>query len=163
MRQEIKAKLLKIASVNSKDKSTNLKATTEEMPDADERPSKPSTEDTVSPTDDWSDAESDSAESSSSSGSSASEPSHECRDADLDLSQQDLDAEDYVLEAILNGFGDKEMRNGSWSAEALAARRGDLAKLAFHWTNVEFFAGFRRSDPIPADQLFSRDPAYVEW
>jgi len=149
LRQELKEKLLEIALMDPKDKDNLVNAAEEEMPDADNLSSGQSTAGTTTPTDDWSDAESDSSRSSCSNPPPPSEPTHECRDASPTEDQQ---SEHDLLEAILDGFevGKSELGEDSWSAEVFAARREDLAKLAFHWTNVENFAGIRRPDPISA-------------
>lgn len=143
MRQEIKEKLLKIASVNPKDEEVVVNTTEEEMPGADDWSSLRPISGIMTPADDWSDAESD----SSSSPSSPSEPVRECHHTDPTKNQQ---SEDSLLEAIMDGFEGVKLEEGFSSAEMFAARRVDLAKLAFHWTNVENFAGIRRADPVPA-------------
>lgn len=150
VRQAIKEKLLKIVSINAMDEAVVVNTAEEEMPDADNWSSGGSSAGSASPKDDWSDAESDSSSSSSSSLSSPSEPTHGCQNAELTEDQQAKTTGDSVLEIMLDGFEDGVKREENWSVEALVARKGDLAKLAFHWTNVENFAGLRRPDPIPA-------------
>lgn len=132
-----------------KDEESVVSAAEQVMPDADKWSSGGSSASTASPTADWSDAGSDSSGSTSSSRSSSSEPVHECRDTHTTRNQRDKDIGDEILETILDGLEHGKIQECSSSAEALAARREDLAKLAFHWTNVENFAGIRRADPVP--------------
>jgi len=122
---EIKEKLLKIASLDPKQKARDNDAPQEEMNDADDWSQ--STWDIMTPTEDWSDCASD-------------------------VTRRDSVSGDQSLEAMLDNFGPEGMRDAFWPAEAIEARRRDLAKLAFHWTNVEKFAGIERGDLTPARQ-----------
>lgn len=156
IRKEIKEKLSKIDSVDPKDEEIVVNededivvTAAEEMPNTDNWSSPGSSVGTASPTDDWSDAESNSS-GSSSGRSSPSETTRRCRDTDPTKIEHDEDIGDVILETILDGLEDGKMREGSWSVEGLVARKEDLAKLAFHWTTVESFAGIRRADPVPA-------------
>lgn len=144
LRQEIKEKLLKIALMDPEEKRAVDRAR-EETPDAENWLSVRLRAGIMTPRDDWSDAES---RSGCPSRWPPPEPTSEFRDTDPTKDQQ---SEHDVLEAILDGLevGKSEVGDDSWSAEMFAARRGDLAKLAFYWTNVENFAGIRRADPVP--------------
>jgi hypothetical protein len=120
---EIKEKLLRIASLDPKQKICDNDGSQEEMNDADDWSQ--STWDIMTPTKDWSDCASDVS-------TCAPVPG------------------DHSLEAMLDNFGPEGMRDAFWPAEAIEARRKDLTKLAFHWTNVDKFAGIKRGDVSPA-------------
>jgi hypothetical protein len=128
--------LLEIASMNPEHKNTDTNASSEEMNDVDDWSCTQSTWDDMAPTDDWSDYV-------------------------KDLAKRGPNDGDHSLEAMLDGFGDEGMRDTFWPAEAFEARRQDLAKLAFHWTNVERFAGIKREDVTPTQQPFCEDLSHL--
>jgi hypothetical protein len=128
--------LLKIASIDPEHKNIDIKTPTEEMADADDWSCTQSTWDDMIPTDDWSDHVSE-------------------------ATKRGPEIGDHSLEAMLDGFGDEGMRDTFWPAEAFEARRQDLAKLAFHWTNVEKFAGIKREDVPPTQQPFCEDLSHL--
>jgi hypothetical protein len=134
IRLEIKEKLLKIASLDPGSKTTDIDTYPEEMIDADDWSQ--STWDITTPTEDWSDCASD----------------------DTRLGPV---LGDHSLEAMLDGFGAEGMRDAFWPAEAIEARRRDLAKLTFHWTNVEMFAGIKRGNMPPAQPPFYEDLSHL--
>jgi hypothetical protein len=131
---EIKDKLLKIASMDPGQKTTDINASQEDMTDADEWSQ--STWDIMTSTEDWSDC-----------------ASH--------VTRCDPVPGDHSLEAMLDNFGHEGMRDAFWPAEAIEARRRDLAKLTFYWTNVEKFAGIKRGDLTPARQPFYEDLSHL--
>ena len=147
MRREIKVKLLKIASMEQAYANVGIACGPVHESDLENWPSPQSTVVDTIPTDDWSDIESDIKGSAPVDLSTPSDSVLGDQDTDMSNVQQRNDTEDHTLEVMLDAFGDDGMEDAFSHAEALEGRRKDLAKLAFHWTNVEVFAGIKRGAP----------------
>ncbi|KAG9596744.1 hypothetical protein KCU77_g3973, partial [Aureobasidium melanogenum] len=139
----MQAKLLKIASVDPEYTDIDVVEILEEVSDAGNCPSLQTTMGNTTPTEDWGHLlQRDDTGSGPMDYSFLPSPgSHPTK---LVKRQQSKDTADRTLEDMLDGFGEGNKLQGSWTIGGMDPRIRGLAMLAFHWTNAEGFAGIER-------------------
>ncbi|KAG9655373.1 hypothetical protein KCU95_g16547, partial [Aureobasidium melanogenum] len=148
MRQEMQAKLLKIASIDPEYKDIDVVEVWEKIPDIEGWPSPQTTMGNTTPTEDWSYLlhKDDTASGPMDYSFLPIPGAHPTR---LVKRQQRKDTGDPTLEEMLDNFGDGNRLQASYPIGGMDPRIRGLAMLAFHWTNAEVFAGIERKDLEP--------------
>ncbi|KAH0373917.1 hypothetical protein KCU65_g235, partial [Aureobasidium melanogenum] len=147
MRQEMQAKLSKIASIDPEHKEIDV-VEAWEIPYAEDWPSPQTTMGNTTPTEDSS-CFLHRDDTASGPMDYAFLPSPGSHPTNPIKHRQSKDAGDRSLEEMLDNFGHENKLDGSWPIGGKEPKTRGLAMLAFHWTNAEVFADVERKDLEP--------------